>query len=168
MRLTPHLLAATLAVSAMNLALAHDDAPARSPVGSWKGVARSTTVPLPPLTTLFTLGADGTVVESRRLYVAQSPLGPLIATPGHGQWKRGKNGEYAATITLLYEGAPDHPSSPGVLVGSEKVRYQFQLVNGGANIQGTILVEVQDAAGNVVFVGPGTIDASRIAVEPLP
>jgi hypothetical protein len=168
MRFAPQLLATALAVSTMSLALAHDDAPARSPVGSWKGVAQATTVPLPPLTTLFTLGADGTMVESRRLYVAQSPLGPLIATPGHGQWKRGKHGRYDATITLLYEGAPDHPTSPGVLVGSEKVRYQFQLVNGGANIQGTIVVEVKDVAGNVVFVGPGTIDAERIGVEALP
>lgn len=162
------LLAAALALPAMNLAWAHDNAPTRSPVGSWKGVAQATTVPLPPLTTLFTLGADGTMVESRRLYLAQSPLGPLIATPGHGQWQRGKNGVYAATITLLYEGAPNHPTSPGEVVGSEKVRYQFQLVNGGANIQGTILVEVQDAAGHVVFVGPGTIDASRLGVEALP
>jgi hypothetical protein len=81
---------------------------------------------------------------------------------------RGKNGQYDATITLPYQGAPDHPTSPGVLVGSEKVRYQFQLLNGGANIQGTILVEVQDAAGHVVFVGPGTIEAGRIGVDALP
>jgi hypothetical protein len=38
MRFAPQLLATALAVSTMSLALAHDDAPARSPVGSWKGV----------------------------------------------------------------------------------------------------------------------------------
>ena len=53
-------------------------------------------------------------------------------------------------------------------IGREKVRYKFQFINGGGKLQGTILVEVQDAAGNVVFSGPGTIEATRIKPEPLP
>jgi hypothetical protein len=140
----------------------------RGVVGSWSGVATSTTVPLPPLRTLFTLGADGTVVESRRLYVPASPLGPLLGTPGHGQWRRTGSNEYAATIQLLYEGAADHPTAAGQVVGSEKVRYRLLLVNGGQRLQGVIEVEVKDAAGNVVFLGPGTFEAERIRVEPLP
>lgn len=144
---------------------AHED---RAPTGSWEGVARSTTVPLPPLTTLLTFTADGNLIESRRLFLAQSPLGPLVATPGHGEWRRSKGGGFDATIVLLYQGAPEHPSSPGVVIGREKVRYKFQLVNGGQQLQGTILVEIQDAEGNVVFSGPGTIEATRIRPEPLP
>jgi hypothetical protein len=146
-------------------ALAHED---RAPTGSWEGIARSTTVPLPPLTTLFTFTADGNVVESRRLYVPQSPLGPLFATPGHGEWRRSKNGGFDATIVLLYQGTPEHPTSPGIVIGKEKVRYKFQLIHGGEQLQGTILVEVQDATGNVVFSGPGTIEATRLRTEPLP
>jgi hypothetical protein len=146
-------------------ALAHED---RAPTGSWEGIARATTVPLPPLTTLFTFGADGNLVESRRLYLPQSPLGPLVATPGHGEWRRSKNGGFDATIVLLYQGAPDHPTSSGVVIGKEKVLYRFQLINGGEQLRGTILVEIQDAAGNVVFSGPGTIEATRIRAEPLP
>ena len=144
---------------------AHED---RAPTGSWKGVARFTTEQRPPLTTLFTFGADGNLVESRRLYLSQSPLGPLLATPGHGEWRRSKSGGFDATIVLLYQGAPEHPTSPGVVIGREKVRYKFQLVNGGQQLQGTILVEIQDAAGNIVFSGPGTIEATRIRTEPLP
>lgn len=146
-------------------ALAHED---RTPTGSWEGIASSTTVQIPPLTTHFTFGADGNLVESRRLYLPQSPLDPLLATPGHGEWRRSRNGGFDATIVLLYQGAPEHPTSPGIVIGREKVRYKFQLVNGGEQIQGTFLVEVQDAAGNVVFSGPGTIQATRIRAEPLP
>ncbi|MFZ1803925.1 MAG: hypothetical protein WAU05_08370, partial [Nitrospira sp.] len=63
---------------------AHED---RAPTGSWKGVLRSTTEQRPPLTTLLTFSADGNLVESRRLYLPESPLGPLLATPGHGEWR---------------------------------------------------------------------------------
>lgn len=144
---------------------AHED---RAPTGSWEGVARSTTVSLPPLTTLLTFTADGNLVESRRLYLPESPLGPLVATPGHGEWRRSKNGGFDATIVLLYQGASEHPTSPGVVIGREKVRYKFQFVNGSEKLHGTILIEMQDAAGNVLFSGPGTIDATRIRPEPLP
>ncbi len=144
---------------------AHED---RAPTGSWEGVARSTTVPLPPLTTILTFTADGNLVESRRLYLPESPLGPLVATPGHGEWRRSKNGGFDATIVVLYQGAPEHSTSPGMMIGREKVRYKFQFVNGSEQLHGTSFVEVQDAAGNVVFSGPGTIDATRIRPEPLP
>ncbi|MBH0208532.1 MAG: hypothetical protein HP495_08455 [Nitrospira sp.] len=143
-------------------AFAHED---RAPTGSWEGVARSSTVSLP---TLLTFGADGNLVESRRLYFPQSPLGPLLATLGHGEWRRSKNDRFEATIVLLYQGAPDHPTSPGVVIGKEKVRYQFQLIHGGEQLQGTILVEIHDTAGNIVFSGPGTIEATRIRLQSLP
>lgn len=146
-------------------ALAHED---RTPTGSWEGVAQSTTIPLSPLTTLLTFGADGNLVESHRLYLPQSPLGPVLATSGHGEWRRSKNDKFEATIVLLYQGASDHPTSPGVVIGREKVRYQFQLIRGGEQLQGTILVEIHDAAGNIVFSGPGTIEATRIRPQSLP
>ena len=146
-------------------ALAHED---RTPTGSWEGVAQSTTIPLSPLTTLLTFGADGNLVESRRLYLPQSPLGPVLATSGHGEWRRSKDDRFEATIVLLYQGASDHPTSPGVVIGRERVRYRFQLIRGGEQLQGTILVEIHDAAGNIVFSGPGTIEATRIRPQPLP
>jgi hypothetical protein len=144
---------------------AHED---RAPTGAWKGVVRFTTEQWPPLTTLLTFTADGNLVESRRLYLQESPLGPLLATPGHGEWRRSKNGGFDATIVVLYQGASEHPTSPGIVIGREKVRYKLQLANGGQQLQGTILVEVQDAEGNVVSSDPGTIEATRIRPEPLP
>lgn len=118
---------------------AHED---RAPTGPWEGVVRSTTEQRPPLTTLLTFTADGNLVESRRLYLPQSPLGPLVAMPGHGEWRRSKNGGFDATIVLLYQGAPEHPTSPGVVIGREKVRYKFQFVNGGEQLHGTILARI--------------------------
>ncbi len=116
----------------------------------------------------MTFGADGNLVESRRLYLPQSPLGPVLATFGHGEWRRSKNDKFEATTVLLYQGASDHPTSPGVVIGREKVRYQFQLIHGGEQLQGTILVEIHDAVGNIVFSGPGTIEARRIQPQSLP
>jgi hypothetical protein len=139
----------------------------RRPTGSWLGIAKSTTVPLPPLQVLLTFSDDGTLIESRRLFLPASPLGPLIATPGHGEWRKTGPREFAATIVLLYEGAADHPTSAGAVVGKEKVRYKFQIADNG-KIQGNILVEVVDINGNAVFLGEGTIEASRIRVETLP
>ncbi len=144
---------------------AHED---RAPTGAWKGVARFTTEQRPPLTTLLTFTADGNLVESRRLYLSESPLGPLVATPGHGEWRRSKNGGFDATIMVLYQGASEHPTSPGIVIGREKVRYKLQLVNGAQQLQGTIVIEVQDAEGNVVSSDAGTIEATRIRPEPLP
>jgi hypothetical protein len=120
------------------------------------------------LTTLLTFTADGNLVESRRLSLPESPLGPLLATPGHGEWRRSKNGGFDATIVLLYQGAPEHPTSPGIVIGRDKVHYKLQLIDGGQQLQGTILTEVQDADGNVVSSDPGTIEATRIRPDPLP
>lgn len=77
---------------------AHED---RAPTGPWEGVVRSTTEQRPPLTTLLTFTADGNLVESRRFYLRESPLGPLVATPGHGEWRRSKNGGFDTTIVVL-------------------------------------------------------------------
>ena len=137
-------------------------------VGSWIGTAVSTTTPLPPLKDLITFTPEGTVVEARRLYVANSPLGPLLATPGHGEWKETGKREFAATLLLIYQGAEDHPTSPGEVLAQEKVRFKLTLDYAGNHLSGTLLVEVRDINDNLVFIGPGTYTANRIEVEPLP
>lgn len=135
--------------------------------GSWIGTAVSTTVQLPPLKTLMTFTSEGTVIESRRLYLANSPLGPLLATPGHGAWEKTGANEYAITIVLLYQGAANHPTSPGEVLGQEKVRMKLTISKDGSRLSGSILVEIRDVNDKIVFVGPGTLEATRIKVEPL-
>src|SRR5438105_2785108 len=64
--------------------------------GSWVATVTATDPPgLPPLQDLFTFTRDGQVVESRRLYVPFSPLGPLMETTGHGAWVRTAESEFA-------------------------------------------------------------------------
>ena len=99
-----------------------EDAPGRlqSLEGSWIATAVATGVPLPPLQTLMTFQREGTVIESRRLYVPASPLGPVLSTPGHGEWIRTANGQFAVTSVLFYQAAPNVPTADGTLLGTEK------------------------------------------------
>ncbi len=161
-------LQAVLVIALLALIAQADAEDATDLVGSWLGTAVSTTAPLPPLKTLLTFTADGTVVEARRLYVASSPLGPLLATPGHGAWEHTGHRAFAATILLIYEGAANHPTSPGEVLAYEKVRFTLTLDPGGEALSGSLLVEVRDVNNQVVFLGPGTFEATRIQVEPLP
>src|SRR5262245_47475932 len=71
---------------------AADDSPRLT--GSWFGTATATSVPLPPLNDLITFTSDGNVIEAHRLFLADSPLGPLLATPGHGTWAKTGTNEF--------------------------------------------------------------------------
>ena len=124
-------------------------------VGSWIGTATASSIPSGTLKNLMTFTSDGSVVETRRLFLAESLSGEIVGTPGHGTWISTGNNEFAATILVLFEGGPNHPTSKGVIMAIEKV-------------SGTILDEVRDTNGNIIFDAPGNIEASRIPVEPLP
>ncbi|MCI0389973.1 MAG: hypothetical protein MOB07_14585 [Acidobacteria bacterium] len=136
--------------------------------GSWFGVATATSVPLPPLKTLITFTRDGNVIEAHRLFIADSPLGQLMLTPGHGTWDRTGDNEFAATFMVIYEGGPSHPTSSGVVLFIEKIRLKLRLSSDGNRLTGAVLDEIRDTDGNVIFVGPGIFEATRIALEPLP
>lgn len=138
--------------------------------GSWFGTAVATSVPLPPspeLLSLVTFTRDGGVVETRRLFIPDSPLGPLLATPGHGSWVRTGANQFAVTLIAIYEGGPTSPSV-GVVVAVEKIRFKLRLDPNNGHLTGTLLDELRDTKGNVLFVGTGRFDATRITVEPLP
>jgi hypothetical protein len=136
--------------------------------GSWFGTATATTVPLPPLKDLITFTSDGNVIEAHRLFLKDSPLGPLLATPGHGAWAKTGTNEFAATLMIIYEGSEDHPTASGQVLAIEKVRFKLSLGPEPDKLSGTLLDEIRDTSGNVIFVGPGTFEAKRIGVEPLP
>jgi len=42
--------------------------------------------------------AGGVFTESRRYYISETPLGPLLETSGHGAWKRTGPRAYAGTF----------------------------------------------------------------------
>jgi hypothetical protein len=136
--------------------------------GSWLGRIVPTSVPIPPTTDLITFMRDGTVIESQRPYLADTPWGPLLRTSAHGEWERIGNRDFAVTVMLIYQGAPDHPTTPGEVLAIEKARMKLTLDQHGNHFSGTLLDEIRDVSGNVIFLGVGTYEATRIAVEPLP
>jgi hypothetical protein len=129
--------------------------------GSWFGVATPMTAPLPPVKDLITFSGDGTVVETQRLYLRNTPLGPLMRTPGHGAWEQVGDREFALTLIIIYQGAPDHPTTPGEVVALETVHLRLTLVDSN-KLSGTIEDEIDDLSGHPVFVGPGTYEATRV------
>jgi hypothetical protein len=136
--------------------------------GSWFGTATATSVPLPPLRDLITFTSDGNVIEAHRQFLAESPLGPLLATPGHGSWVKTGTNEFAATLLIIYEGAEGHPTASGQVLATEKVRFKLRLGPERGELSGTLVDEIRDTSGALIFEGPGTFEATRIAVEPLP
>jgi hypothetical protein len=96
---------------------AADDAPRLT--GSWFGTATATSAPLPPLKVLITFTSDGNVIEAHRQFLAESPLGPLLATPGHGSWAKSGTNEFAATLVIIYEGAENHPTASDQVLARE-------------------------------------------------
>src|SRR4051812_8532186 len=72
-------------------------------VGSWLAEAVPTTVPRPPVKDLITFTRDGTLVESQRHYLKDTPWGPLLRTPGHGEWRRTGERTFAVTLLAIYE-----------------------------------------------------------------
>jgi hypothetical protein len=137
-------------------------------IGSWFGTAVATTVPLPPVRDLIIFTSDGTVVETQRLYLHDTPWGPLLRTAGHGAWERTGNREFAVTLMVMYQGAPNHPTAPGDVLAIETVRMRLTLDEQGNRLSGALLDEIRDLDGAVIFLGPGTYEAVRIAVVPLP
>jgi len=95
------------------------------------------------------------------------PGGVLINTSddgpaGHGAWARTGDGAYAFTFV-----APDFDDD-GSLEGLVTVRAEATLGADGDTFAGPFATEVTDPTGTVLFAYAGTVEATRIAVEPLP
>jgi len=135
--------------------------------GSWQGTVTATDPPLGSFTSLFTFTPDGSVVEARRLYLPDSPFGPLLETPGHGSWERVGPRTYAISFRFLLQGAPDNAAFRGQDLGTDNVRWQPTLDRSTARLSGPFQSDVKDPGGAVVFTARGTVTAMRIAVERL-
>ncbi len=81
---------------------------------------------------------------------------------GHGAWMRTADGIYALTIVV-----PDFDDD-GSLEGMVTVRATATLGPDGTTFAGPFATEVTDLTGTVVFAYAGTVEATRIMVEPLP
>jgi hypothetical protein len=127
-------------------------------VGSWKGAVTPTSPPgLQPLTSLITFTSDGTMIESRRLFVPVSLLGPLLETPGHGAWGRVDDREIDVHFVFLLQGAVS-----GSDMGTDNVHLRLRLDSTGTVLSGTFDSTIRDTSGNPVFTASGTYRATQI------
>ena len=166
-RISRRLLQTAVAIAALAIALSAQAESGPGLTGSWLGRIVPTSVPIPPTPDLITFMRDGTVVESQRAYLPDTPWGPLLRTSAHGVWERTGDGDFAVTVMVIYQGGPDHPTTPGEILAIEKARMKLRLDERGAHFSGTLLDELRDVSGNVIFQGVGTYEGTRIAVEPL-
>jgi hypothetical protein len=127
-------------------------------VGSWKAaVTPITPAGLDPFTDLLTFTSDGSVIETRRLFVPVTPFGALLETPGHGSWTRTGDGQFDIHFTFLLQGASD-----GADIGTDNVHLQVSLDSTGKVLSGTFESTVKDPSGNPLFTATGTFTAAPI------
>jgi hypothetical protein len=127
--------------------------------GSWKGAVVATSPPgLEPFTSLITFTSDGSVIETRRLLVPQSPLGAaFLETPGHGAWVRIANGEFDVHFVFLLQDVVS-----GSEIGTDNVHLHLALDSTGTVLSGTFDSTIKDPFGNPIFTASGTFRATPI------
>jgi hypothetical protein len=130
--------------------------------GSWRGTVTAVNPPLGSFASLITLEDKNTVLESRRLYVPESPFGPLLETGGHGAWVKVGQNEYQVNFTFLIQGAPDNAAHRGEPIGTDNISLRLSLGPDGKTLSGTFQSQIKDEAGNTIFVATGTYTAARI------
>lgn len=130
--------------------------------GSWRATVTAVNPPIGSFAELITFEDKGTVIESRRLYVPQSPFGSLLETGGHGAWERVGQREYQVNFIFLIQGAPDNAAFKGQPLGTDNISLRLTLSPDGNTLTGTFQSQAKDEAGNTVFVVNGTYAATRI------
>ena len=126
--------------------------------GSWQGTVASTNPPgLPPFTSLITYFQEGTTIESRRLYVAASPFGPMFETAAHGSWVHTQGNRFEVKFMFLLQSATD-----GSALGTDNIRLHLVLDPLQRHLTGTFESTVKDVSGNPIFSAAGSYDATPI------
>jgi hypothetical protein len=139
-------------------ASADDDA--RQLEGSWFGTVTVANPPLGSFNDLVTFTENGEVIESRRLYVPESPFGPMLETPGHGEWVKTGPHEFQINFVFLLEGAPDNASARGADIGTDNISIRVRVAHG--ELQGSFESNIKDPNGNVIFTATGPYTAAPI------
>ena len=139
-----------------------DRAARMRPAGSWAGTVTAVNPPIGQFANLLTLIPGGGVIESRRLYVRETPFGALLETPGHGAWRRVGPNTLQINFLFLLQGAPDNPALAGNPFGTDNISIRAELDHSGKLLTGTFRSDVKDLGGNIIFTTTGTYSASRI------
>jgi hypothetical protein len=131
-------------------------------VGSWFATVTATDPPLGSFASLLSFHDDGTLTESRRLFLADSPFGPLLETGGHGAWKRTGVGSYDAFFRFLLQQAPPSDGAP---VGMDDVTLQLEVKSRTGVMTGNFSSTIKGTDGQAIFSASGTVVGERVEVK---
>jgi hypothetical protein len=110
----------------------------------------------PAFVSLGTFNRDGGVTNTTSVALAFP-----TETPGHGQWVRTGRHEFAVTfVALIGDAAGNHAATA-------KVRATLTLAQSGDEFTGIFQVDLADPAGAPIVSDTGTVQGTRIKVEPL-
>ena len=150
---------AALTLARPGAANPNDDRPGQGFVGAWR---LSTETPFGASQSLITLTADGTVQFSDRpVFPGDAGFPVTFFSAGHGSWEQ--TGDDIAAATWVFFMTDGEGNFLGVVTDSAEMILEAD----GASWSGPFSSSTADPAGNLLFVGGGTVRASRIAVEPL-
>lgn len=169
MRRVPFL-AALLAVAAAALVLgsaplrtgAQTATPAAADRGFVSAWRLTTTTPFGASQSLITFMADGTVLFSDRpSFPAAGGFPVTFISAAHGVWQQTGPTTAAATwVEFVTDGQ-------GTFLTTVTDSVEVTLGADGTSFSGPFSGTVADPSGNVLFVGGGTVQATRITVQPL-
>ena len=129
-------------------------------VGSWIETVTFEGGVVPPLKSLVTFSADGTVTVADQGNVNLA-AGQLFSA-GKGAWSAQGDRTFSWTVLELIS------DLSGNLIGTLKVRGTYTVSDSGDTYNGVFYAEVRDTADNVLVSIGGTNAGQRIVVEPLP
>jgi len=110
----------------------------------------------PAFVSVGTFSSDGTLTN-----ISSPSLGFPPESPGYGVWvKTGKRTSAITFVTVLGDGA-------GNFAGTDKVRAILTVSSTGDGISGVFRVDVFDPGGMLIVSDTGTVQGTRIKVEPL-
>jgi len=166
LRITLSMLALVfLSLSLLMIAPAFAESDSPKIEGSWAGTVTAIDPPLGSFADLITFMPKGGVIESRRLYVPETPIGPLLETPGHGEWEKISDREFQVNFVFLLQGAPDNPSARGIALGTDNISMKVEINEEGTVLNGSFKSDVKTPDGNILLTTIGTYTAMRIKAE---
>lgn len=116
----------------------------------------------PPLPALATFAADGTLLNSDPPVSPGSGGEPItFNSGGHGVWQqRGPTTAALTFVQLITDGQ-------GHFLGTTTISAQVTLGADGNALHGPFSVTAADPGGKTIFQGTGTVQATRITVQPM-
>ena len=128
-------------------------------VGAWR---LTFDTPMGPSPSLLTVMADGTVLFSGLpVKPAAGDVPVTFVSPGHGAWRQtGPTTAETTWVGFVSDGQ-------GTFLAAATDSVEATLAADGGSWSGPYSASVADPDGNALFVGGGTVRATRITVQPL-